>query len=156
MTRSIPAAAAAPFIAGLGLAALALAGPACAQKAISPGYWETTSKVTAPIATQKTERRCIQPADVAKFMEGKINHIYKCTYPTKEVGAGKIKLQGSCATKDGPPVPISGTGTFTPDSMHIEARVVISLGGLNLPVHAETDAHRLGDTCPDPAAAATQ
>ena len=44
-----------------------LAGPAAAQSAISPGYWETTSKVTSPFPTHKTERRCIKPADVAKF-----------------------------------------------------------------------------------------
>jgi Protein of unknown function (DUF3617) len=136
------------------LAVLAIAAPAAAQKAISPGYWETTSKVTSPFPTQKTERRCLQAADVAKFMEGKINHIYKCTYPTKEIAGGKIRLEGSCATKDGPPVPISGTGTFSSDAMHLEARVSPQIGGLTIPVHATTDAKRLGETCPDPTAPA--
>ena len=136
------------------LLTLAIAGGAHAQKAINPGYWETTSKVTSPFPTQKTERRCIKATDVAKFMEGKINHIYTCTYPTKEVGGGKIKLQGSCATKDGAPVPISGEGTYTSDTMHIEAHVSVGVGGLNIPVHASTDAKRLGDTCPDLAAPA--
>ncbi|THD63962.1 DUF3617 family protein [Phenylobacterium sp.] len=143
----------APLFALPVLSLLALAGPAAAQKAISPGFWETTSKVTSPFPAQKTERRCIQPADVAKFMEGKINHIYKCTYPTKEIGAGKIRLEGSCATKDGAPVPISGSGTFTGDSMHLEARISAQVGALTVPVHAVTDAKRLGDACPDPAAA---
>jgi hypothetical protein len=136
------------------LSALALAGPALAQKAISPGYWETTSKVTSPFPTQKTEKRCIKPADVAKFMEGRINHIYTCTYPTKQVGDGKIKLAGSCATKDGAPVPIQGEGTFTSDTMHIDARVSLQVGGLSVPVHASTDAHKLGETCPEPGAPA--
>src|ERR1700744_6441187 len=94
------------------LLAAAAGGAALAQNAISPGYWETTSKGTAPFPTHKTERRCLKPADVAKFMEGKINHIYTCTYPTKEIGAGKIRLLGTCSTKDGNPVPISGEGTF--------------------------------------------
>ncbi|WP_394763416.1 DUF3617 domain-containing protein [Phenylobacterium sp.] len=134
------------------LIALTAAGAASAQKAINPGYWETISKVTSPFPTQKTEKRCIKPADVAKFMEGKINHIYTCTYPTKEVGGGKIRLQGSCATKDGPPVPISGQGVFTSDTMHIDAKVSLSVGGLSVPVKASTDARRLGDTCPEPAA----
>jgi hypothetical protein len=135
-------------------APLLWAAPAMAQKAISPGYWETTSKVTSPFPTQKTEKRCIKPADVAKFMEGKINHIYTCTYPTKEVGGGKIKLVGSCATKDGAPVPISGEGTFTSDTMHIDARISVEFGGLKVPVHASTDARKLDDHCPDPAAPA--
>ena len=128
---------------------VAAGGAAFAQNAISPGYWETTSKVTSPFPTSKTEKRCIKPADVAKFMEGKINHIYTCTYPTKQVGGGHIKLQGSCATKDGPPVPISGEGSFTSETMHIDARVSISVGGLNVPVKASTDAKRLAETCPE-------
>ena len=138
----------------LGAPVLLAAAPAMAQKAISPGYWETTSKVTSPFPTQKTEKRCLKPADVAKFMEGKINHIYTCTYPTKEIGAGKIKLVGSCSTKDGNPVPISGEGTFTSDTMHIDARISVEIGGLKVPVHASTDAHKLDDHCPDPAAPA--
>jgi hypothetical protein len=134
-------------------AAMAAAGPAAAQSAISPGYWETTSKVTSPFPTQKTERRCIKPADVAQFMEGKINHIYTCTYPTKEIGAGKIRLQGTCATRDGPAIPITGQGTFASDTMHLEARISPQIGGLTIPVRASTDAKRLGDSCPADAAA---
>ena len=136
------------------ISALAFAAPALAQRAISPGYWETTSKVTSPFPTQKTEKRCIKPADVAKFMEGKINHIYTCTYPTKQVGDGKIRLIGSCATKDGAPVPIQGEGVFTSDTMHIDARVSLQVGGLSVPVHASTDARKLGETCPEPGAPA--
>jgi hypothetical protein len=130
------------------LMAAGAAGQAAAQSAITPGYWETTSKVTSPFPTHKTERRCIKPADVAKFMEGQINHIYKCTYPKKLVANGKMELEGSCKTRDGDPVPITGTGSFTGDSMHIEARIEPKIGGLTVPVHAQTDAKRLGDDCP--------
>ena len=138
------------FLLAAPLIAVATAGPAAAQSAISPGYWETVSKSTSPLPTSKTERRCIKPQDVAKFMEGKINHIYTCTYPKKQVGGGRIVLEGTCATRDGPPVPISGQGTFTSDTLHIDARATIALGGLSLPVKATTDAKRLGDACPAP------
>ena len=134
------------------LLALTAAGAAMAQKAISPGYWETVSKVTAPFPTSKSEKRCIKPSDVAKFMEGKINHIYTCTYPTKEVGGGRIRLEGTCATRDGPAIPISGSGTYSTDTMHLEAKITPQIGGLSIPVKASTDARRLGDTCPEPAA----
>ena len=130
------------------LAATATAGAAAAQTAISPGYWETVSKVSSPFPASKTEKRCIKAADVAKFMEGKINHIYTCTYPTKEVGGGKIRLQGTCSTRDGPAIPISGEGVFTSDTMHLDAKTSIPFGGLTVPVRASTDAKRLGDTCP--------
>jgi hypothetical protein len=141
MTRLLPLLAAPLFL------ALA-AGPAAAQNAISPGYWETTSKVTAPFPTRKTERRCIKPQDVTKFMEGKINHIYTCTYPTKHVGDGKIRLDGTCATRDGPAIPITGEGTFTADTLHLDARITPQIGGLNIAVKASTDAKRLAEACP--------
>jgi hypothetical protein len=141
MTRLLPLLAA-PLL------TLALGGAALAQSAISPGYWETTSKVTSPFPTHKTERRCIKPQDVSKFMEGKINHIYTCTYPTKHVGDGKIRLEGTCATRDGPSIPITGEGVFTSDSLHLDARITPQIGGLSIPVKASTDAKRLGDACP--------
>lgn len=136
------------------LLALTLVSTAAAQNAISPGYWETTSKVTSPFPTHKTERRCIKPNDVSKFMEGRINHIYTCTYPTKRVGDGKIWLQGSCATRDGAPIPISGAGTFTSDSLHLDARIAPQIAGLRIPIRATTDAKRLGDSCPAETASA--
>jgi hypothetical protein len=139
-----------PLLAVPLLSGLAAASPAAAQNAISPGYWETTSKVTSPFPTKKTERRCIKPQDVAKFMEGKINHIYTCTYPTKHVAEGKIRLVGTCATRDGPAIPIHGEGAFTADTLHLDAQITPQFGGLNVPVHASTDARRLGETCPDP------
>lgn len=127
---------------------VAAAAPAAAQSAISPGYWETISKVTSPFPTRKTERRCIKPQDVSKFMEGKVNHIYTCTYPTREVGDGKIRLEGTCATRDGPAIPITGQGAFTSETLHLEARIAPQIGGLTVPVRASTDAKRLSDSCP--------
>jgi len=134
---------------------LAAAGPAVAQPdAIAPGYWETTNSVVSPMRSTKTERRCIQPKDVAKFMEGPSNHIYHCTYPTRIVTAGTIQLKGSCATRDGRPIPVSGQGTFTRDTFHMEARVAAQFGPMTIPVHATTDARRIGDECPAPGPAA--
>lgn len=136
------------FAIPLAAAALLAAGAAVAQTAISPGYWETTSKVTSPFPANKTERRCIKPADVAKFMEGKINHIYTCTYPTRVIGDGKIRLAGSCKTRDGKPVPITGQGVFTADTLRLDARIEAEFGGLTVPVRARTEARRLADECP--------
>lgn len=127
----------------------ALAGPAAAQpEAIAPGYWETTNQVVSPLHSTKVERRCIRPQDVARFMEGPSNHIYHCTYPTRLVGDGTIRLKGSCATRDGAPIPVSGQGTFTRDSFHMDAQAAIQFGPLTIPAHAVTDARRLGPDCP--------
>ena len=133
-------------------AAAALAGPAAAQNAISPGYWELTNQVISPLPTKKVEKRCIKPDEVAKFMQGPSNHIYKCTYPTREIGNGKIKLAGTCASRD-TSFPITGEGVFTDDTMRVDARVQVKLAGLTVAGHARTTAKRLGD-CPADAAAA--
>jgi hypothetical protein len=142
MKLLIPTLAGAAVLAG---GAAAATGPA----SIRPGYWETTSQIVSPFPTSKTEKRCIRPEDVEKVIAGSPNHNYTCTYPTKEIGAGKIKLAGSCKTKHDDPVPISTHGTYTADSLRMDAYVKAKIAGLTVPVHARTTARRIGDTCPE-------
>jgi hypothetical protein len=129
------------------LAAMAIAAPAAAQTAISPGYWEMTNQILSPLPSKRIERRCIKPADVAKFMQGPENHIYRCTYPTREIGGGKIRLAGSCASKDRS-FPVTGEGVFTSDTLRVDAHIKLKFGGLNIGGHARTTAKRLSDACP--------
>ncbi|HVI33018.1 DUF3617 domain-containing protein [Phenylobacterium sp.] len=133
------------------VAAVALPA-AAAQTPIAPGYWETTSQIISPLPTKKTEKRCIREEDVEKFIGGAPNRHYTCTYPTREISGGKIRLVGSCKTKNSAPVPISGEGVYTRDSLRLDARVRAKLGGLTVPVHARTIAKRIGDACPAPTA----
>lgn len=132
------------------LTVAALAGPtaAAAQATILPGYWETTSQIISPFPTTKVERRCIRPEDVDKVIAGAPNHNYTCTYPTKQIGGGKIRLAGSCKTKHSDPVPISTVGVYTEDTLRMDARVTANIAGLKVPVHARTSGRRLGDVCP--------
>lgn len=136
------------------LAAFA-AAPAMAQpqgSPIKPGYWESTSQVISPIPTSKTERKCVKAEDIDKFMGGAPNRHYACTYPTRVIAGGKIRLEGSCKTKNSEPVPVSGEGTYAPDSFRLDARIQANLGGVTIPVRARTSAKRLGDVCPAPEA----
>ncbi|HEY8617493.1 DUF3617 domain-containing protein [Phenylobacterium sp.] len=134
------------------LLAGALALPAAAQTPIAPGYWETTSQILSPLPTKKTEKRCIREEDVEKFIGGSPNRHYTCTYPTREIAGGKIRLAGSCKTKNSEPVPITGEGVYTRDTLRLDARVKAKLGGITVPVHARTSGRRIADTCPAPAA----
>lgn len=138
------------------LVALALAVPAHAETPIAPGYWETTSQVISPIPTKKTEKRCIREEDVEKFIGGAPNRHYTCTYPTREISGGRIRLVGSCKTKNSAPVPVTGQGTYTRDSLRLDARIQAKLGGLTVPVHARTSGKRIADACPAPEAAAAE
>jgi hypothetical protein len=129
-------------------APLVLAVPAAAQ--ITPGYWESTNKLISPVRSTSVETRCITPADVDKFMAGPSNRHYTCTYPTRQIRDGKITLKGSCVSKKGRKVAISGSGSYTPTSFELTANVATELFGLDIAGRASTEAHRIGDVCPTP------
>ncbi|HEY9217086.1 MAG TPA: DUF3617 family protein [Phenylobacterium sp.] len=134
------------------LAPLLVAGPAMAAEGILPGYWETTNRLISPIPQKKVEMRCITPKDVAKFMEGPSNRHYTCTYPTRSFAGGKIVLKGQCVSKKGRKVAVAGEGAYTPTTMSLTAQVATEWGGLTIAGKASTEARRVSETCPAPAA----
>ena len=140
------------------LAAAAAATPAAAQKSelIRPGYWESTNRLLSPIRDTSTERRCITPADVEKFMNGPSNRHYACTYPTKVIEKGKITLKGTCVSKKGRKVAVEGEGSYTPTSFQINARIASELFGIPLSGRASTEARRIADSCPPATATAAK
>ena len=123
-------------------------GAALPPDAVRPGYWETTNTVSLPVATTKTERRCVTAGDVAKFMMGPSNHIYSCVYPEQRARSGRLSFQGHCTSRKGREADISGHGTYSPTTLHVEAEVKTSLGPLPITATASTDARRIGDACP--------
>jgi hypothetical protein len=135
-------------------AALAIVLPAlaprvqAAERTIEPGYWETTDQVVSPLPQSKTQKLCIKPEDVEKFLQGPSNHIYACTYPTREFHGGKIRLEGTCASKHSAPMPVTGEGAYSASDYRIDAEVSAKMGALSLPVHFRSTGHRLGDECP--------
>jgi hypothetical protein len=144
------------------LAALRLSGPAlalaclatgpalAAATPIQPGYWESTNRLLSPIKQTKTERRCITPADVDKFVSGPSNRHYACTYPTKVFSGGKITLKGTCVSKKGHKVAVQGAGSYTPTSFDLTAEIATEFLGLDITGKASTEARRIADTCPPP------
>ena len=132
----------------LAAAAALTLGAALPPDAVRPGYWETTNTVSLPVATTKTERRCVTAGDVAKFMMGPSNHIYSCTYPQQSARAGRLAFKGHCASRKGREAEISGEGTYSPTTLHVEAQVQTTLGPLPITATASTNAHRIGDVCP--------
>jgi hypothetical protein len=132
----------------LGVASIAAAPT---DETIRPGYWESVSQV-APLAA-KTDRRCITSEQVSKFLSGPGNHIYHCTYPTQELGGGKLAFAGECVDKKGHRYPIHGEGEYTPTTLKMVAYVRLKVGGLPFTLEAVTNAHRIGDTCPPETAA---
>lgn len=130
-------------------ACVLLTSPALAQDTtIQPGYWEVTNKVSAIVSQTKTERRCITPAEVSKFVMGPSNRHYKCDYPTRVFKDGKISLKGQCATKNGSKAALQATGTYSPTTFTMVADISTVYAGLPLSARATTTAKRISDTCP--------
>jgi hypothetical protein len=137
--------------AALALALALAASAAQAATTITPGYWESTNKLLSPIKQSKTEKRCITPADVDKFLSGPSNRHYACTYPTKVFAGGQIKLKGTCVSKKGRKVAVQGSGAYTPTSFNLTAEIATEFLGLDIVGKASTEARRIADTCPSPA-----
>ena len=130
-------------------ACVLLTSPALAQDTtIQPGYWEVTNKVSAIVSQTKTERRCITPAEVSKFVMGPSNRHYKCDYPTRVFKDGKIRLKGNCATKNGSQAALEATGTYSPTTFTMNAKISTTYAGVPLSANAITTAKRISETCP--------
>lgn len=130
----------------------AAAAPAPASTPILPGYWESTNRLLSPIRTKSVEKRCITPADVTKFLSGPSNRHYACTYPTRRFENGKILLKGTCVSKKGRKVAVSGTGSYSPTAFSLTADVATEFVGLPISGRASTEARRIADDCPPPPA----
>jgi hypothetical protein len=128
----------------------ALAGAAGATETIKPGYWETTNRVLSPIRSKSTEKRCITPADVDKFMMGPSNRHYACSYPTRSFEDGKILLKGTCVSKKGQQVSLSGDGVYSATTFTLTADVATEIIGIPIAGKVRTESRRIADDCPPP------
>lgn len=130
-------------------AAAGLAAPAMAQdQTIQPGYWDVTNRVEAVISKTTHERRCITPAQAAKFVSGPANSHYSCNYPTRVFENGRITLKGTCTDKKGKQAQVAATGSYSPSTFQLIADVDASYAGLPVSAKFSTDARRLADACP--------
>lgn len=138
------------FLAATAVAAPAAAQPSNSDTVIQPGYWESTNRLLSPIRTSKVEHRCITPADVEKFLAGPSNHHYDCSYPSKLIENGVIRMSGSCVKRKGGggKIMVAGEGVYTPTSFKITATIATEVAGIPLSGRASTEARRIADTCP--------
>lgn len=114
---------------------------------IEPGYWESRNKMgIGPITlSDKVERKCVQPKDIDKLLDGPSNRHYACTYPTKTVADGHISMAGQCVhRKKGTKISLKLDGTYQPDAFNMRATLKWGI----LTGSGTSSAKRLGDDCP--------
>ena len=91
-----------------------------------------------------TKRKCLRPDEVEDFLTRPCNRHYTCIYPTKQIGGGKLVLDGYWQNKEGQRAKVHAQGTYQPKSFSIKANGT-AIGGL--PFMASMDAKWLG-ACP--------
>jgi hypothetical protein len=115
---------------------------------ILPGYWESTSTASFPAASSKTERKCITGRAINSYLTGPSNNHYTCRYDTRDLHDGHAQMAGECVDSSGIRGKITIQGTYAPDAFRLNGRLLVSLGGLQIPVNTSIDAHRLSAECP--------
>jgi hypothetical protein len=137
----------APF-AALALCAAASASSAAEDGPILPGWWESVSTVTFPIASSKTERKCVSGKAINSYLTGPSNPHYTCHYDTRHVESGRAEMEGECIDNNGLHSKIKVSGTYSPTRFDLDAHLQVLLGGLKIPITASIAAHRLSEQCP--------
>jgi hypothetical protein len=132
----------------LAIALLLLPAPLCAQPltyGVTPGYWEIKTNWLGLYT--KTERDCLVPERIAKFLSGPCNHNYKCSYPIQTVADGHAHFEGDIRGHD-EAYHVTGGGTYSATTLDMSMsgsghwHIVPMLG------HAWVKAHLIAPECP--------
>jgi hypothetical protein len=113
---------------------------------INPGYWEVTTDWLGLV--KKTERYCVEPKAIPRFLAGPCNHIYHCTYPVQQFHDGKAHFEGEIRGHD-ELYHVTGGGDYSPTSMDMKItgaghwHIVPIVGA-----EASMKAHFLAEACP--------
>lgn len=132
--------------AGVALMAPLAAGPVASQSkptGVLPGYWEYSAKV-ALIPAGK-EYKCLKADEIEQFLFHPCTRRFKCSYPVKQVGDGKVKLDGVWLDKKSRPAKVKAEGTYTATTVKLKANVK-TIHGITVP--GSISAKRVSDTCP--------
>ncbi|CAN5342151.1 hypothetical protein BH09PSE1_BH09PSE1_27620 [soil metagenome] len=139
------AAVAAPALAGAIL--LAAPGPAsqaqASQDTVLPGYWEYT---TNAVGIRSTEQKCVRPSEINRFFGGLSTRRWQCTYPTRVVGGGNARFEGTCTDHKNRRVNIRLSGAYHPENFTFRGGAQLARGTPYLP--ASITAHRISAQCP--------
>ena len=82
-----------------------------------PGYWEYT---TSALGIRDTETKCVRPSEINRFFGGLSTNRWRCTYPTRVVGNGRVALRQ--------PVPLGVRGGGGDDQVFAGTGVELGFG----------------------------
>jgi hypothetical protein len=136
---------AAPAMAG----AILLAAPGSPSQAqanaqtVLPGFWEYT---TSAVGARSTEQKCVRPSEINRFFGGLSTRRWQCVYPTRVVGGGNARFEGTCTDHKNRRVNVRLNGTYQPESFTFRGGAQLTRGTPYLP--ASITARRISAQCP--------
>lgn len=136
----------APLIAGGVMLAAPAAAPVAqtaAQSEVLPGYWEYTFSA---LGQGDSERKCVRPSEINRFFNGLSTRRWRCTYPTRVVGDGSARFEGSCTDPKGRHVNVRLNGTYEETSFRFRGGAQLLRGTPYIP--ATITARRISAQCP--------
>lgn len=123
-----------------------LAAPSVAQAPTSevlPGYWEYT---TNAVGIRSTEQKCVRPSEINRFFGGLSTRRWRCEYPTRVVGNGNARFEGTCTDPRGRRVNVRLRGPYEAESFRFSGGAQLARGTPFLP--ASITARRISAVCP--------
>ena len=133
-----------------GATLLAAPGPASHAQAarttsdtVLPGYWEYT---TSAVGVRSTEQKCVRPSEINRFFGGLSTRRWQCTYPTRVIGGGNARFEGTCQDPKNRRVNVRLSGTYRTESFTFRGGAQLARGTPYLP--ASITAHRISAQCP--------
>jgi hypothetical protein len=148
-TLSVSLARAAAVVAPVVAGAVMLAAPASAPQAqasrseVLPGYWEYTTSV---MGARDTEQKCVRPSEINRFFGGLSTRKWQCTYPTRQVGDGNARFEGSCQDRKGRRINVRLNGAYQSESFRFSGGAQLARGTPYIP--ASITARRISAQCP--------
>jgi len=140
------------FAAALSLAGLVgastVAGAAEEDGPILPGYWESVSKVSFPLPSSKTERKCISAKAINSYLTGPVNNHYACHYDVRHLHDGHAEMSGECIDNNGLKSKVKIEGDYAAESFNLNGHLQVVVGGLAIPINTSIQAHRISGECP--------
>ena len=135
----------APVVAGGFMLAAPAVAPAqtAAQSEVLPGYWEYTFSA---LGQGDSERKCVRPSEINRFFGGLSTRRWRCTYPTRVVGDGAARFEGSCTDPKGRHVNVRLNGTYEQTSFRFRGGAQLLRGTPYIP--ATSTARRISAPCP--------
>ena len=136
--------------------ALVLLAPVAAQAQpypINPGFWLVTTNWLGLVS--RTERYCVAPKDIPRFMSGPCNHIYHCEYPVQRFENGRSFFDGEIRGND-EAYHVHGAGTYSLTNLTMRTSISghwhivpvagpISVNGRFVSADCPADAKRIRD-----------